>query len=203
MDYIKGLFKHYNLVPGDGDDYLFEQRETLVTHSRFQDEIAWMSMILAGDAEGMKNHLNSRSADEINIGKLSNDPLMQSKYCAVAFMSIGCRIAMMGGAIESDAYNYSDAFIRSVDNMKTDEEVYNSLIEATFTLVEMVKAAKARTEYPLIVRECINYISDHLHYKLTLSELADFCKVSPSYLSAVFKKATGQNLSKYIVYEKL
>lgn len=42
------------------------------------------------------------------------------------------------------------------------------------------------------------YIEEHLSESLTLNELAELAYVHPTYLSKLFKKETGQNLSDYI-----
>lgn len=49
----------------------------------------------------------------------------------------------------------------------------------------------------------IEYINDHFHERITLDELADMNFVTPGYLSRIFKKATGFNISNYIQTRRL
>lgn len=203
MSAEKKLIQNFTLVPGNGDNFLFEQREMLISHSAFQKELSLICLIMAGDVESLTRSVEERSQEDVHVGKLSDDPLVQSKYCAVALMALGCRAAILGGVIESDAYNYSDVFIRNIDKMKSPDEVYGAIQSATLELVKMVRASRVRSEYPESVKNCINFISDHIHYKLTLPELAKHCGLSPSYLSSLFKKATGMTICSYVMHEKL
>ena len=43
-----------------------------------------------------------------------------------------------------------------------------------------------------------NYIHNHYGEEIGAQQLADMVYLAPSYLSSLFKKETGQNLSKYI-----
>jgi len=54
-----------------------------------------------------------------------------------------------------------------------------------------------------IVLQAEEYVEKHLHRKLTVSEIASAIPVSESYLSALFKKNTGESLNYYINTKKL
>ena len=43
-----------------------------------------------------------------------------------------------------------------------------------------------------------DYIHGHFGEEISAQQLADMVYLAPSYLSSLFKKETGQNLSKYI-----
>ncbi|MGL4737674.1 MAG: response regulator transcription factor [Cellulosilyticaceae bacterium] len=49
-----------------------------------------------------------------------------------------------------------------------------------------------------VVEHVKNYIANHVTEKLMLQDLADYVSVSPSYLSALFKKQCNQNMVDYI-----
>lgn len=49
-----------------------------------------------------------------------------------------------------------------------------------------------------IAKQCIIYIRDHYHRKLTLADVAAGCSLQPNYLCAVFKKHTGQTVMGYL-----
>ena len=53
------------------------------------------------------------------------------------------------------------------------------------------------------VAECIDYIYDHLHTRITVELLAKRVNLTPSYLSRLFKKETGDNIGHYIKMLKL
>ena len=53
------------------------------------------------------------------------------------------------------------------------------------------------------VAQCIDYIYDHLHARITVEELAEHVKLNTSYLSRLFKKEVGTSISEYIRRQKL
>lgn len=50
----------------------------------------------------------------------------------------------------------------------------------------------------MILTQAIEYILHNTSARITVSELADFCSCSESYLSRIFKRRTGVNISIYI-----
>lgn len=88
---------------------------------------------------------------------------------------------------------------------------YLHLISKTSSVPELTKMMeKMVREYCLLVnnysmkqyssniRHILNYIQFHLDSSLTLSEIADQCGMSVSYLSAIFKKEMGISVITYI-----
>ncbi len=53
------------------------------------------------------------------------------------------------------------------------------------------------------VSKAIAYIQDHFREKLTLSETADYCNVSPEYLSRIFRKEMGITFQEYVKFCRL
>ncbi len=53
------------------------------------------------------------------------------------------------------------------------------------------------------VSKAIAYIQDHFREKLTLSETAAHCNVSPEYLSRIFRKETGITFQEYLRFCRL
>lgn len=54
-----------------------------------------------------------------------------------------------------------------------------------------------------LAQNTIEYINDHFNENITLNELADMNYITPGYLSSVFKKATGFNISNFIQTRRL
>ena len=53
------------------------------------------------------------------------------------------------------------------------------------------------------VVDCIDYIYEHLHTRITVKDLADHVNLNPSYLSRLFKKETGTAIGEYIQIKKI
>ena len=45
---------------------------------------------------------------------------------------------------------------------------------------------------------CLNYIDSHFNEKITAEELAEYVKLNPRYLTALFKKEIGKTITEYI-----
>ncbi len=57
--------------------------------------------------------------------------------------------------------------------------------------------------YSYLVRNIINYITEHCTEALTLTEIAEVHKKSPNYISATFKKEVGESLISYLNRAKM
>ncbi|WP_167958779.1 helix-turn-helix domain-containing protein [Anaerosporobacter faecicola] len=64
-------------------------------------------------------------------------------------------------------------------------------------------ASKIHETYSLPIRQCLHYIHQHLHNKITVATLATVCNLSVDYCSLLFKKEVGKTISSYIRTAKL
>ena len=71
-------------------------------------------------------------------------------------------------------------------------ECYN---EAYRNLIEPSNIEK---RYSPLISSAIDYIEKNIRCTLGLNEVAKFVHLSPTYFSALFKKETGKNFSRYI-----
>lgn len=172
-------------------------------NSRLNRELQIFSCIYHGDMNRLNDFLADMKYNQIIVGKLSKDSLRQSKYIAVAFATLAYRIAMTGGIIESIAYKESDKFINRIDEMDNSKEIYDYILITIREITQAVHNANYSAKYSNVIRECTNYIYNHVNEKITLTQLADMCNLTPSYLSSLFKKETGMTISDYIMKEKM
>ena len=70
-------------------------------------------------------------------------------------------------------------------------------------LTQDVKKNKKQPEFSPHIRNCIKYINENLCKKISVSAVARYCGISSDYLSQVFKREIGENLSSYILRQKL
>lgn len=69
-------------------------------------------------------------------------------------------------------------------------------------LYELMDAEEVRPHNEHI-RKIISYIEEHIHQKITLSDVSSYVNLSKEYTSALFKKEMGMTLTDYINKEKL
>ena len=182
------------------ESHIFEERENGITHSPYKAEIEFLSAVKKGSRTDVKNFINDIEKNGINIGKMSTDDIKQMQYWAVAVFSLMTRAAIEGGLDETTAYNYSDNCIMTIDKFTKIDEIVSFIIQSSIKLTDMVGE---NSVYPQPIRKCLHYINTNLHEKLDISTLASECGLSDDYLSFLFKKNLGVNLSKYIRSQRL
>ena len=57
--------------------------------------------------------------------------------------------------------------------------------------------------YSKQIVKSIEYISEHLHNRIMLSDMAEYLQISEAYLSRLFKEETGISFSDYVNQQKV
>lgn len=185
------------------DSRLFDERESGIIHTSYKSESEFFSYIKKGSRTNVTAAIKQFKNNGIVIGKMSENPLKQIQYWAVASSAIAVRYAIQGGLDETTAYNFADNCIMEIDKMNNCDEILSFLMNKCVELTDMVAQSRENSVYPRCVRECLHYINTHLHEKLDVKTLASHCGLSADYLSALFKKNIGINLSSYIRNQRL
>lgn len=171
-------------------------------HTPYSAEIRLFSCVQQGDIESLITQL--KNLDSIVVmGRMSDDELMQHKYMAVSTITLATRYAIQGGLGEAKAYEFSDRVIKTIDKLTDKNEIFMCLGLEIVKLTQDVKRNKRQPEFSPHVRNCIKYINENLYQKISVSSAADNCGISADYLSQIFKKEIGENLSAYILRQKL
>lgn len=189
------------IVPGK-ENTAFQQRESGIAHTSYLEETAFLSLIEQGNVPMVKQMLGAFVASGIVIGRLSDNPVRQMQYWAVCCITLGTRYAIQGGLDEMEAFNLSDQCVRHVDQMTSSDEIIAYLEEMVLKLTELVHKS-AYKDCPASIRKCMNYIDQHLHETIRLADLAALVNLNEDYLSKLFKKHVGKNISGYIMEKKL
>ncbi len=171
-------------------------------HTPYSAEIRLLSCVQRGDIESLITQLENLDSI-IVMGEMSDDELMQYKYMAVSTITLATRYAIQGGLGEAKAYEFSDRVIKTVDKLTDKDEIFMCLGTEIIKLTEIVKKNKKQPEFSPHVRNCIRYINENLSRKVSVSSIAEHCGISADYLSLIFKREIGENLSSYIVRQKL
>lgn len=99
-----------------------------------------------------------------------------------------------------DSFSLNDAYIQSIENARTADEVYSITVNGKFEYLRLVKKIQQQSlasDHPLVQRVKAE-IAVHLHEPLTVAALARHLHVTPNYLSALFKTTTGMPLKSYL-----
>lgn len=191
------------IMPEEISKSLYEQREAGTFHTPYKDEVRLYSCIKQGNLHALIEHLKTFMGSGIVVGNMSSDSSRQHKYMAVSCITLAARYAIQGGLNEADAYNFSDDFIRTIDTLDSPVHILEYVAEKIIELTNLVASNAQKLKYSPHIRKCMQYINKNLHRKISVGELAQECGLSEDYLSHIFKKEVGENLSSYIVTQKL
>lgn len=182
---------------------LFNNREQMIFHSKYSVEKKMNALIMAGDVEQLKEIFSNFTSKE--MGKMSNNPFRQQMYAVVIGIAVATRAAMEAGMYEEDAYTLSDIYIQKADSCTSAEELWQIYVRMLIDFAERVRQSKQKTEdkVSLSIKNAIDYILKNLHYGSVLSDVADAVGLSETYLSALFKKETGDTISEFIQKSKV
>ncbi|BCN31127.1 helix-turn-helix domain-containing protein [Anaeromicropila herbilytica] len=189
----------------------FLQREKERYHHSYDEELLQYEYVRDGD---MRSIEESKRLFRTGIaGQLSKDPILDKKYLFVASTTLATRFCIEGGMEAQEAYNMSDLFIQNLDRCYTVQEIYEHQTNMITAFTQKMAAihdsnqeselthntpSYSSTIFSKPVYDCMDYIYYHLHYKLTLQELANQVSLSPNYLAILFKKEKGITIQEYI-----
>ena len=178
------------------------EKNTLEKHTPYSAEIRLFSCVQQGDIDSLMMQIKNLDS-LIVMGKMSDNELMQHKYMAVSTITLATRYAIQGGLNENKAYEFSDRVIKTIDSLNDKNEIFMCLGIEIIKLTQDVKKNKKQPEFSPHVRNCIKYINENLSRKISVSSVANYCGISADYLSQIFKKEMDENLSTYILRQKL
>ncbi|MDE7093498.1 MAG: AraC family transcriptional regulator, partial [Oscillospiraceae bacterium] len=182
-------------------ELLFQQRENGFERASFDREIAFYESIGAGNMEMMRFFASPLCCE--GCGTLSKDKLRNLKYHFVVSAALIARFCIHYGMTPELAYQLSDLYIMQVDECQKESQVHvihKKMLEDYTRKMQRVKNNKI---YSKQIVKAIEYISEHLHHKIMLHDVAEYLKISDAYLSRLFQQETGMTFSNYVNQEKI
>lgn len=180
---------------------LFTRRESFQFHTPYSYELKHLEIIRNGDL----NKLHDILAD-IEVGKpgiLSKNPLRQKQNLLITAITLYTRAAIEGGIPEETAFAMSDSFIQAIESCHDVRTVDELARKVTYDFTKKVADYKQKKHYSASIEVCLDYIHKHLHYNISLTELAKAAQISPGQLSRKFKKEIGISFVEYVQKEKI
>ena len=183
-------------------DYLFKQREEGFVHATLSQEMSSFELVKNGEIAALKKALVRHRKK--TFPKLSESPLQQQRYLFVSTITTCCRFCIEGGMPSDESYGLSDLYIRRMDAMNSVDDIKALYEEMMLDYAERMKGYHDQyKEYSPKILQCMDYIENHLHDRITVQMLADEHEMNASWLSTVFAKEVGMSVSDYIRHKKL
>lgn len=182
-------------------EHLFEKRETGFSHAPFEREMAFYESVRSGSLETVKTLFTPLGGE--GFGKLSNNSLQNLKYHLVVSIAMITRFCINGGMTPEEAYSLSDIYIQQTDNcnskLEIDDVHYRMTVEFTKRMRQIINGQIYSKTLTLI----LDYISDHLHERILIQDIAEFVSCSVPYISRMFQAEMGVAVSTYIMRKKI
>lgn len=138
------------------------------------------------------------------IGRMSFNPEQQKRYEFVTAMALSSRAAIKGGLDIESALSISDAFCQEMDSLPSPVDTSYLLACAIRIFTERVREIKqANAHYSPVITSCCRFISNNVQCKIKLSDISDYCGLSPNWLSQKFEAEVGISIPDYIHKKKL
>ena len=181
----------------------FVDREDEFLRAPYNPEIEFYSTIRMGDVEKVKELCKDSLVDKPGLGRLSDDPVQNLKYHFVITTALVARYCIEGGMDLSTAYSVSDFYIQKADKCKRQQDITSLHPVMCMDYAKRMKNLRKHSVCSKQIAQCLDYIYEHLHNRITVEEIADYLNMNPSYLSRLFKKEVGTSISDYIRKQKL
>lgn len=182
----------------------FVNHEMIETHRIIENEFTFYDAIANGNVEYFEKDRQKKSfTNPEGMGKLSEDPLQNLRYHFVITTAMVTRYCVHAGMEQEKAYNLSDFYILKMDECETIDEIaelHDAMCMDFCNKMNILRNSHVLSK-PIVL--CIDYIYSHIHYRITIRELADYLNISESYLSKLFHKEMGLPLSQYIIDLKI
>ena len=134
--------------------------------------------------------------------KRLSDPLRNAKNYCIIMNTLVRKAAEHGGVHPLYLDRVSSAFAAKIESMHDLSENTTLMRELFRSYCRLVRRHSMKN-YSLIVQKTILLIDSDLSANLSLKSLAAYQKVSPGYLSTIFKKNTGKTVSEYIQEKRI
>jgi len=181
----------------------FLNREYEIIHAPYQEETAFLETIKSGNIKKLQQLLDVPFHKKEGFGTLSKNALQNLKYHFTITTAMVARYCISGGMSQAESFSLSDYYIRLADEASTLSEISEIHDEMCLNYAKKMRTDLQSRIVSPSVSLCINYIYEHLHTRILLSDLCEVTGLSGPYLSRLFKRDTGYSVSAYIQSKKL
>ena len=173
-----------------------QTRDEIRSTGKYAQEKMMNGMIMEGDMKRVTKYLES--AEHQRVERMSQDPYRRQLYSVIVGIAIAARAALDGGLGEEEAFMLSNNYIMEADACTSAEDVWEIYRKAILDFTSRVNENKSDVLMSEKVKLSIDFILRHLHYDISLKQIADNAGLSETYFSALFKKETGETVSEFI-----
>ena len=176
-----------------------ENDDIAFRHSYYEERLL-MQAIREGRAEDAIRLAENMDRD---TGRLSAAEYGHWRNLAIIGISLCTRAAIEGGISPEEGYRLSGYYIQKCDTTQDPAHLLHYRNRAIEELTVRVRQHLEKPRGSGHVERCKDYVRKHYREKIYLEDVAETLGISPTYLSKLFKKETGQCLQDYINEERV
>ena len=162
---------------------------------RYECENEMIEAVKLGQLHKAGSLLSKFSAQDFEMR--AADPLRNMKNYCIIMNTLLRKAAENGGVHPIYLDSVSSGFAKKIEQFSSVGETPDMMMEMFRAYCRLVRKHSIN-EYSPLVQKVIVMIDSNISANLALSSLAAEQKVSPGYLSTVFKKETGKSITEYI-----
>lgn len=166
----------------------------------YHEEQLLMQAIREGRTEDAIRLAESMDRDS---GRLSRTEVSHWRNLAIIGISLCTRAAIDGGISPEEGYRLSGYYIQKCDSAQDPAHLLHYRNRAIEELTVRVKQKLEKPRTSRHVERAKDYVRKHYREKIYLDDIAESIGISPTHLSKLFKKETGQCLQDYINEERV
>lgn len=166
-----------------------------VLEERYKFENELISAVSMGNSAKIEQMLSHVSA--LAFESRVPDQLRNAKNYCIIMNTLFRKAAEQGGVHPIYIDKVSTDFARRIEGITSMLKISEFMVEVIRTYCRLVRRHAVK-KYSPVVQKAIIKIDHDLTADLSLSALATLNNVSPAYFSDLFKKETGQTLTKYV-----
>ena len=188
-------------IPEKHATAMVQSREEEAFHNTHDLERMIYARVQNGDVDFFRRNT---PPPEYKVGKVADTSLRQAKNIFIINVTLATRAAMAGGLDEALAYQLSDEYIQTVENMISLNSIEHLSLSMLIDFTERVRESSLPLhDIPEDISRSIQYIRLHTNSNLSVQEVADKVNLSRSHLSRKFKEVMGFEISAFIMRCKL
>lgn len=182
-----------------GQDNHSEPGQTLASINLMEQRYNYENKLIEAVRLGQihKADLLFTGLEDVSFEKRTTDPLRNMKNYCIIMNTLFRKAAENGGVMPIYLDKVSSSFAVKIEQISTIVEI-KSLMKEIFSSYCRLVRKHTMKNYSPIVQKTIIFIESDISANLTLNTLAKMHNVSGGYLSTVFKKETGKNVTEYI-----
>lgn len=166
----------------------------------YEFEKTFLNAVKNGDVEDVRQISPNM---HMHVGTLSNTSIRQLKNQFICIATLITRAAIEGGLDLETAYNLSDSYIQKAEANMTSAGIHELIDTMLLDLTTRTNHAKFDSDVPSDLYHCLQYIRNHTHSNIQVSDVAGYAHLSVRQLNRKFSSELGFHPSEFIMRCKL